>query len=99
MNRVSSIFSQLLQFFIRLEFEALTREHSGERCSGERLVNRVERTGEEGGLLAGALQVLDFADGRVRLVGVRVVGGGLLVGPDFIAERMKKLVREYRGLK
>jgi trk system potassium uptake protein TrkA len=28
----------------------------------------------------GALQVLDFADGRVRLVGVRAVQGGLLVG-------------------
>ena len=31
MNRVSSIFSQLLQFFPRFEFEALTREHNGER--------------------------------------------------------------------
>jgi len=31
MNRVSSIFSQLLQFFPRLEFEALTREHNAER--------------------------------------------------------------------
>ncbi len=28
----------------------------------------------------GALQVVDFADGRVRLVGVRAVEGGLLVG-------------------
>lgn len=28
----------------------------------------------------GALQVLDFADGRVRLVGVRALSGGLLVG-------------------
>ena len=28
----------------------------------------------------GALQVLDFADGRLRLVGVRTVQGGLLVG-------------------
>ena len=28
----------------------------------------------------GALQVLDFADGRVRLVGVRARKGGLLVG-------------------
>ncbi|NJO12562.1 MAG: Trk system potassium transporter TrkA, partial [Gammaproteobacteria bacterium] len=28
----------------------------------------------------GALQVLDFADGRVRLVGVRALRGGLLVG-------------------
>lgn len=31
MNRVSSIFSQLLQFFPRLEFEALVRKHQGER--------------------------------------------------------------------
>ena len=31
MNRVSSIFSQLLQFFPRLEFEALTRKHNAER--------------------------------------------------------------------
>ncbi len=31
MNRVSSIFSQLLQFFPRLEFEALIREHNAER--------------------------------------------------------------------
>ncbi len=29
---------------------------------------------------SGALQVLDFADGRVRLVGLRAVRGGLLVG-------------------
>ena len=28
----------------------------------------------------GALQVLDFADGRVRLVGVRALQGGPLVG-------------------
>ena len=28
----------------------------------------------------GALQVLDFADGRVRLVGIRALKGGLLVG-------------------
>jgi trk system potassium uptake protein TrkA len=28
----------------------------------------------------GALQVLDFADGRVRLVGIRALQGGLLVG-------------------
>ena len=28
----------------------------------------------------GALQIVDFADGRVRLVGVRAVQGGLLVG-------------------
>ena len=31
MNRVSSIFSQLLQAFPRLEFEALVREHKAER--------------------------------------------------------------------
>jgi hypothetical protein len=31
MNRVSSIFSQLLQFFPRLEFEALVRTHRAER--------------------------------------------------------------------
>ena len=30
----------------------------------------------------GALQVLDFADGRVQLVGVRARKGGLLVGPE-----------------
>ncbi len=31
MNRVCSIFSQLLQFFPRLEFEALVRKHRAER--------------------------------------------------------------------
>jgi len=31
MNRVSSIFSQLLQFFPRFEFEALLKEHQAER--------------------------------------------------------------------
>lgn len=31
MNRVSSIFSQLLQFFPRLEFQALVREHQADR--------------------------------------------------------------------
>lgn len=31
MNRVSSIFSQLLQFFPRLEFEAAVRQHKAER--------------------------------------------------------------------
>lgn len=31
MNRVSSIFSQLLQFFPRLEFESLVRKHAAER--------------------------------------------------------------------
>jgi len=35
----------------------------------------------------GALQVLDFADGRVRLVGVRALSGGLLVGQQLKALR------------
>jgi trk system potassium uptake protein TrkA len=35
----------------------------------------------------GALQVLDFADGRVRLVGVRALRGGLLVGQKLRALR------------
>jgi trk system potassium uptake protein TrkA len=35
----------------------------------------------------GALQVLDFADGRVRLVGVRALEGGLLVGQQLKALR------------
>ncbi len=35
----------------------------------------------------GALQVLDFADGRVRLVGVRAVRGGLLIGHELKALR------------
>ncbi|MEZ5497857.1 MAG: Trk system potassium transporter TrkA [Steroidobacteraceae bacterium] len=35
----------------------------------------------------GALQVLDFADGRVRLVGVRARKGGLLVGQQIRALR------------
>jgi len=35
----------------------------------------------------GALQVLDFADGRVRLVGVRAVKGGLLIGHELRALR------------
>jgi hypothetical protein len=30
-NRVSSIFSQFLQFFSRLEFEAAVRQHQAER--------------------------------------------------------------------
>lgn len=37
----------------------------------------------------GALQVLDFADGRVRLVGVRATRGGLLVGQQL------KTLREH----
>lgn len=40
----------------------------------------------------GALQVLDFADGRVRLVGVRALRGGLLVG-----QRLKALREHIRG--
>ncbi|HSN70209.1 MAG TPA: Trk system potassium transporter TrkA, partial [Steroidobacteraceae bacterium] len=35
----------------------------------------------------GALQVLDFADGRVRLVGVKALRGGLLVGQQLKALR------------
>lgn len=35
----------------------------------------------------GALQVLDFADGRVRLVGVRASKGGLLVGQRILTLR------------
>jgi trk system potassium uptake protein TrkA len=35
----------------------------------------------------GALQVLDFADGRVRLVGTRALKGGLLVGQNLSALR------------
>jgi trk system potassium uptake protein TrkA len=35
----------------------------------------------------GALQVLDFADGRVRLVGVRALKGGLLVGQRLMTLR------------
>jgi len=35
----------------------------------------------------GALQVVDFADGRVRLVGLRAVQGGLLVGQPLRAIR------------
>lgn len=40
----------------------------------------------------GALQVLDFADGRVRLVGVRALKGGLLVG-----QRLKTLREHIPG--
>jgi trk system potassium uptake protein len=35
----------------------------------------------------GALQVLDFADGKVRLVGTRALKGGLLVGQRLLAIR------------
>jgi trk system potassium uptake protein len=40
----------------------------------------------------GALQVLDFAEGRVRLVGVRALKGGLLVG-----QALKTLPEHLRG--
>ncbi len=40
----------------------------------------------------GALQVLDFADGRVRLVGVRALKGGLLVG-----QRLRTLREHITG--
>jgi len=56
----------------------------------------------------GALQVLDFADGRVRLVAVRAVQGGLLVGqpikhirnhiPD-VDSRVAAIFREGRSVK
>jgi trk system potassium uptake protein TrkA len=50
----------------------------------------------------GALQVLDFADGRVRLVGVRALPGGLLVGQriralrDHIPDIDARIVAIYR---
>lgn len=40
----------------------------------------------------GALQVLDFAEGRVRLVGVRALEGGALVG-----QQLKELARHIEG--
>jgi trk system potassium uptake protein TrkA len=40
----------------------------------------------------GALQVLDFADGRVRLVGVRALRGGALVG-----QQLKQLANHIQG--
>jgi len=40
----------------------------------------------------GALQVLDFADGRVRLVGVRALRGGALVG-----QQLKQLAQHIPG--
>ena len=56
----------------------------------------------------GALQVVDFADGRVRLVGVRAVEGGLLVGqplsnlrqhiPD-VEARVAAIYRKGRSIK
>jgi trk system potassium uptake protein TrkA len=51
----------------------------------------------------GALQVLDFADGRVRLVGVRALEGGALVGhqlnelPRHIQGRDARVAAIYRG--
>ena len=56
----------------------------------------------------GALQVVDFADGRVRLVGLRAVQGGLLVGqplsnlrqhiPD-VEARVAAIYRKGRSVK
>jgi trk system potassium uptake protein TrkA len=40
----------------------------------------------------GALQVLDFADGRVRLVGVKALKGGALVG-----QQLKQLAQHIKG--
>jgi trk system potassium uptake protein TrkA len=51
----------------------------------------------------GALQVLDFADGRIRLVGVKALSGGALVGqqlkqlPTHIAGRDARVAAIYRG--
>jgi len=51
----------------------------------------------------GALQVLDFADGKVQLVGVRALQGGLLVGhclrelPGHLARSEARVVAIYRG--
>ena len=51
----------------------------------------------------GALQVLDFADGRVRLVGVRARQGGLLVGqalktlPEHLKGTDARVAAIYRG--
>ncbi|MGH8181987.1 MAG: Trk system potassium transporter TrkA [Steroidobacteraceae bacterium] len=50
----------------------------------------------------GALQVLDFAAGKVRLVGVRAIRGGLLVGhclrelPEHLARIEARVVAIYR---
>jgi trk system potassium uptake protein TrkA len=50
----------------------------------------------------GTLQVLDFADGRVRLVGVRVRQGGLLAGhtlrdlPQYLPKMEVRVVAIYR---
>jgi trk system potassium uptake protein TrkA len=51
----------------------------------------------------GALQVLDFADGKVRLVGVKAQQGGLLVGrplrelPEHLARVQARVVAIYRA--
>jgi trk system potassium uptake protein TrkA len=51
----------------------------------------------------GALQVLDFADGKVRLVGVRASRGGLLVGrqlrelPQHLTKIQARIVAIYRA--
>lgn len=50
----------------------------------------------------GALQVLDFADGRVRMIGMRAVTGGQLVGhelrelPDHLPQRDVRVAAIYR---
>jgi trk system potassium uptake protein TrkA len=50
----------------------------------------------------GALQVLDFADGKVQLVGVRALGGGPLVGrqlrelPQHLPKAAARVVAIYR---
>ena len=50
----------------------------------------------------GALQVLDFADGKVQLVGVRALGGGPLVGqrlrelPQHLPRASARIVAIYR---
>jgi trk system potassium uptake protein len=51
----------------------------------------------------GALQVLDFADGKVQLVGVRALQGGLLVGhclrelPEHLSRSEARIVAIYRA--
>ncbi len=51
----------------------------------------------------GALQVLDFADGKVQLVGVRALGGGPLVGqrlrelPQHLPKAEARVVAIYRA--
>src|ERR1700751_2274676 len=51
----------------------------------------------------GALQVLDFADGKVRLVGVRALRSGLIVGrclrelPQHLARTPARIIAIYRG--